>query len=472
MTHLIHRQIVELHLPNAATATQQQAAWHRLWNEHLGTALDRVLTDLSPADGSTLRLDNLTVELGIIAADIFHQPENFSVYVQGCLREALTKALDTEGGRQRRQQDDLTSFVHFIRTGRAAWWFRNASDFDPKILFRKVVSTQAEQLYHALAAIYTERSVATRLAIQLSIEDIQTFAQKLNREDTEGWHFLKNWYEHAFNNTLTALSQKNYWLDIILQPDKSFAWFVFFEEHIKPQSLDIPQSLRNFLDKTQPQWTSEIQQRVKTWIEKTDFSTVTGRGRRVENTVSNYSNQGYSGTPILVEDLSIYIENAGLVLLAPFLPLLFDTLKWTENERFSTIEHQKRAVLLTSYLTDSNISGTVKEHSLMLNKILCGYSIEDPLPDQYEPTDMEKQEIAELMDSVIVYWSAVLVGATPEILQQSFLMRKGKLTETDHGWTMLVERTGLDILMDISPPPWSFSFIFHNWMPKPLYVEW
>src|SRR5690606_887113 len=66
---------------------------------------------------------------------------------------------------------------------------------------------------------------------------------------------------------------------------------------------------------------------------------------------------------------TIYINNAGLVLLHPFIPTYFNRLGMIEKGDFISEEARHRAVHLLQYLvygTDQH-----EEHELVLNKILC-----------------------------------------------------------------------------------------------------
>ena len=79
-------------------------------------------------------------------------------------------------------------------------------------------------------------------------------------------------------------------------------------------------------------------------------------------------------------DERIYIPNAGLVLLWPFLSRLFANLNYTEKGKFLTPEKRIRAIYLSQYLvgfTEDN-----PEYTLMLNKLLCGMELNEPIEEE------------------------------------------------------------------------------------------
>jgi len=163
----------------------------------------------------------------------------------------------------------------------------------------------------------------------------------------------------------------------------------------------------------------------------------------------------------------IYIENSGLVLLAAFLPKYFENLDLIENDKFKNNKAVESGVHLLQYL----VTGKVKspEYVLALNKILCGMDVYYPVVKSIRITKREKVESINLLQSVIKNWS-VLKNTSVEGFRKSFLIRYGIITEEENQYNLKVERKSYDVLLDHLP--WSISIIKHNWMDKPVYVEW
>jgi hypothetical protein len=61
-------------------------------------------------------------------------------------------------------------------------------------------------------------------------------------------------------------------------------------------------------------------------------------------------------------------------------------------------------------------------------------------------------------------------NSTPEAIRESFLQREGKLTSDELANKVVVEKKGMDVLLDHLP--WAISVINLSWMDKPLYVTW
>ncbi len=76
-----------------------------------------------------------------------------------------------------------------------------------------------------------------------------------------------------------------------------------------------------------------------------------------------------------------------------------------ENKEFVSKEAQNRAVLLIQALLDD--SYFYEESDLLLNKILCGIDPLEPIQVHFSPTDLEKEEIKNLLDTMVARWTAL-----------------------------------------------------------------
>jgi hypothetical protein len=161
----------------------------------------------------------------------------------------------------------------------------------------------------------------------------------------------------------------------------------------------------------------------------------------------------------------LYIDNAGLVLLHPFLPRLFTALGLSDEER---LLQPDRALCLLHYLATGQPAAP--EYELALPKLLCGVPLPAPVSTLSELRDAEKEEAQALLEAVIRHWDA-LRNSTPDELRGSFLLRPGKLSlKRDGDWLLQVEPQTTDILLQ--KLPWGFSIVKFPWMQTMLWVEW
>jgi hypothetical protein len=176
---------------------------------------------------------------------------------------------------------------------------------------------------------------------------------------------------------------------------------------------------------------------------------------------NNTDNQKYIEFILGID--SIYINNAGLVILAPFLTAFFKKLNLVKDDK---LINKNKAITLLNYLNTGN--STFDEFDIVLNKIVCGEAIEAFI----EPTEItteEKQEADDLLAAVIQHWS-VLKNTSPDGLRGTFLKREGRLTFEDNKWSLKVQEQSFDMLL--AHLPWGISVVKLPWMERVLYVEW
>lgn len=171
---------------------------------------------------------------------------------------------------------------------------------------------------------------------------------------------------------------------------------------------------------------------------------------------------------VSVEQDSFFVENAGVVLVYPYLKAFFKGQGLTNaGDEFQGRKEQLCAAYWLQFIA-SGIKD-VKEYQLVLPKVLCGYPLEAPLYPVWE-SDVSGEEVAdELLQNAIGRWSKVQHTSVAGF-RNSFLLRAGKLTEEEFNWLLHVERKGWDVLLDSLPYP--LSVIKLPWMSKPLFIQW
>ncbi|MEL6659362.1 MAG: contractile injection system tape measure protein [Bacteroidota bacterium] len=178
----------------------------------------------------------------------------------------------------------------------------------------------------------------------------------------------------------------------------------------------------------------------------------------MENTSQDTPNATYQ---------DIFISNAGLVLLAPFLGRYFSLLEMTTEDGTLLPEAADRAVHLLQYLVNGRSETT--EDLLVLNKVFCGLPIETPVSAGIELTEQEKETSNSLLQSVVQNWDKIN-DMSIDNLRSSFLLREGRLTASMDHWQLRVEQKPFDILLDYIP--WTYAMVKLPGMQKMVKVEW
>ncbi|MFK7907511.1 MAG: contractile injection system tape measure protein [Chitinophagales bacterium] len=164
---------------------------------------------------------------------------------------------------------------------------------------------------------------------------------------------------------------------------------------------------------------------------------------------------------------TVYVQNAGLVLIYPFLSRYFNYLGMLEENKFKDEETAHRGVLLLQFLATGFSESP--EHELVLNKLLCGLPLNTPVPLKIEMTEKETQISEQMLQGVIQNWKR-LNNMTAGNFRGSFLLREGKLEEKEKFWQLKVEKKAWDLLLKTLP--WGFSIVRIPWMEKMINVEW
>lgn len=163
----------------------------------------------------------------------------------------------------------------------------------------------------------------------------------------------------------------------------------------------------------------------------------------------------------------VYVNNAGMVLVYPFIQRLFSLLELTENNEFKNKEVQTKAIYLLQYAVFEKTD--FPEYELVLNKVLAGLAISETVPQNVELSQQEQETVNSMLKSILQYWDK-LRNTSVEGFQQAFLQREGRLEEKEDVYILTVEEKAYDMLLDSIS--WNFRMIKLPWMEKRMEVKW
>jgi hypothetical protein len=172
----------------------------------------------------------------------------------------------------------------------------------------------------------------------------------------------------------------------------------------------------------------------------------------------------------LLQPEYIEVPNAGLCLLALWLPRLFDRLDMlSENKKeLKDTDARIRAVfMLQRMVTDE--PRTYNETELSFNRLLTGCPFYVPLPKKLALTDREMSTVESMLDGVKSNWNK-MTNTSVKGFQQSFIERPGRLEQREDKWVLYVDTKAYDILLDSLP--WSYRQIRLPWLKKKITVVW
>ena len=168
-----------------------------------------------------------------------------------------------------------------------------------------------------------------------------------------------------------------------------------------------------------------------------------------------------------VQEESLFVDGAGVILMHPFLQTFFDHLGLLKDNRFENYEDHAKAVYLLFYVITGRKEA--KEFELVFSKFLLNYHVESPLlPLDKFPEEWNIQ-CQKMLEAVIRNWAA-LKNTSIEGLRSTFFERQGKITKVESGYKLQIEKKGVDVLLEYLP--WSVSVVSLPWLPDPIFVEW
>ncbi|WP_437901463.1 contractile injection system tape measure protein [Sorangium sp. So ce124] len=164
---------------------------------------------------------------------------------------------------------------------------------------------------------------------------------------------------------------------------------------------------------------------------------------------------------------AVYVDNAGLVVLWPFLGHLFERLGLLADKQLKDRRALHRAAGLLQHLCTGDLEPA--EYQLPLARVLSGMPMTEVFDFGPLVAEAEAEECVHLLTAAIA--SAPILGEMSIAgFRGSFLMRKGALSARDDAWLLRVERASHDVVLDRFP--WGVSWVLLPWMAAPLCVEW
>ncbi len=161
----------------------------------------------------------------------------------------------------------------------------------------------------------------------------------------------------------------------------------------------------------------------------------------------------------------IYVADAGIAIIHPFLPALFRNLGVINNNGLIDHPSKQKAVNLLGYICSG--AHQITENRLTVAKLLCGIDIQTPLDREVSLSVSEKREVEQMLLSVIRHWT-ILKNTSIETFRESFINRSGILKHNTTEWLLSIEQRPFDLLFNYLP--WNISMIYYSWMKSMIKV--
>ena len=437
--HIIEKVNIEVDVRDMPTALDIRDHVQRFLYDKVFPELETVLNSLSLKEHS-FRTGSLSLDLNFTSKENFEATfsaralKELNQMLTGQIRENIPEEKEVQFEKKSAGEKQWEVLLYFLKRGTIPWFASKDQDWlNENELTGFLASTSTWK--HAFFELIRDNALAARrLVLQFPGQFVSSFIGAFLGRDlnTIAPDLIKN--TRTENHTLQR---------------QDFLFFYRLLEYISkaatPDSIDIKEieKIAENTRKEEQELPDEIPGAVLTREKKKD---------RLDN--------------IPDEKEGIYVNQAGLILLHPFLQYFFAAIGLLDGKSFKDEIAQQTAVHVLHYLATGKEQEM--EYNQVLEKYLCGLYIHQPVERFIPLSEAIKEECTQVLKAVIGHWSA-LKNTSPDGLREAFLQRNGKLVSgaRDH---LVVESKSIDILLE--KLPWNYSVIALPWLQKELYVDW
>lgn len=420
-------------------------------------------------------------------------------------------------------QSNRNLLLYFLQTGLFPWWAKSNSiiqlekavtelvQYHPDVLrtdlftwlkhkavVKRLVATFSDDYLTKLITLFFPPDQNIKEAEQLlSILTRQSFISERNRflvweELFQEIHFVSQglvgvparWIQVVFQvtETIATSSAKSVvqgkllaTIESLFQLGKRDADWLrlsqlakrFDKDSISQQWFSDEQSESSEVERSTPVLEDSTQQK-----ELIDLVNELQRTNALQQSKDNDKSAIIPQVPLTIDPFSesekLYVRNAGIVLLWPFLERYFEKNELMVNGDFIHQAAREQACWLLQQLILGPDRELFEPH-LALHKVLVGMQPESPVNAPEVMTDEQQLLMDELLTAVMEHvpaWKNLTVAN----LRKAYLQREGALSARDGQWLLQVKRETYDVLLD--KLPWPIQLIRLPWLDHLLVVEW
>lgn len=402
-----------------------------------------------------------------------------------------------------KKERNYKAFIYFLENGRYPWFFAERETLNLEALTLFLKETQPHSLTEYLSKTETQKRLAYQFAehpkFMLTVWQTYADLKKLPKSSINGLVTLVSKDEDK--KILEEIGSSLFQYDRLSTPERERRLIKLFDFYKSKSdlSLETLQNLSDFFNlkvgisftptvliasfqnlekatlvfqpsekicfpKSNNLSFKEIEERLKSTPVKFQYQ----RPTLDSDDTFKEEHQSIEHTPVEIdESQGLILPNCGLILLHPFLSILFEELGVLSSQKQIAEEHYDLVVQLLHFIATGEEN--VSEQQLGAAKQLCGVPRSYPIKKESVLQEKHKKEALNLIQTVLNYWSA-LKNTTASGLRGQFLTRSGKWVTTDEKIELFIERQTADILLD--QLPWGLSMVKLPWLKKMIYVTW
>jgi len=437
-SHTIQRQKIEVYFDGLDNGVGMQDRIAEIFYLRIQPKMNLLFDDIAD-DKHLLSLDKLEIDCGVLSNKNWEDE-----WVDNTLRklseELRTKHRMSLAGNPGINEEAEQMILFFIENGHLPWNSSIATLNELTELTERF--TQISKLFESkLRSVFrANNDLIKRCVVTFSETFIDNVIGVLVNKNSEQWLFIESFY--LAHKTI----RKSMFAEAVLRT-YSVEGTKNGEENVLLHFISHMYDLADEITKKEIEQVSMEKFHIKP-------------GALKENKASSDRKRKSNGD-------AIYLHNAGLVLLHPFLSHLFEMTGLTVKNEWKDDRSVSKAIRALHYLVNGD--NEFAEFNYPLNKILCGLQPEDFISDEEDLSIEIKTSCDALLIETIGYW-VQLKNTGIDGFREAFLRRKGKLSVSSNGWLLQPEQKPIDVLL--THLPWGIGIVKLPWMKELLYTEW
>jgi Contractile injection system tape measure protein len=497
MTHLINRLQFEVECPDEDRAFSMRHNFAQTVQLQIASVIDKVCSQYVPGN-EWIQIDKVEIDMGQLSPNVF-DTEFDKIFLYRFEKELVSKlsGISSEERKGSVQHSMLSLLKHFLKKGVLPWW----ADEDAINLEEvcKDVFTNSEKLIEQFFLQQANNVIVwQRAAFQLEDNAKKQIVQIMKPLDmakdvlSKMLTILIDGVSALPDEQKTTVLKKLQWQvnkidDLII--GNAPAIFAAEDDELLVKKTGAAALLRLFAATPADfELVKRVLNRILVGVDTVQKVDSKIKDEREETLLHGIGNEvkdygtGLNETTELKKHIAeitdneaddeagaekLLVKGAGIILLAPFLKPFFTKLHLLNADEWINWEAQVKAVYLLKYL--GNGPQHYQEYQLVLEKLLCGIPINQPLVAAPELTQAETDEAEDLLHSVLEHWQR-LKSTSVNGLRESFFKRDGILTPKENNWQLQVQRKTMDVLLDSIP--WGFSTVSLPWNEYIIFTEW
>ncbi|RZJ49756.1 MAG: hypothetical protein EOO19_04730 [Chryseobacterium sp.] len=502
--HIIQKVFVEIAVNNKEKAFSIKENINSFLSIEVFPKIEKYLNDVEDKlDHHTLQIPRLELNLDVKNSSL--NSELKDKIAQLFKEELLEIAKPIEVSNQKTDSDSkaylidnqekmIQTFIYFLEKGNMPWWNSDRKEIallDPPVFNVLILNNNFQK---RISSILSKTNVQERIINQLSNDQIVQLCLSIlkNKE-----LILKS-KELKINLETDAV----YLISKLNHTERQIIWRLVLNvvsQYLTSSNIDLREYLLQQIVKTESfsggfSHEKKIPQNLKTLVKIFPFIKEDEIFEKIKNKVMNHQESAKTSIEtigqkhvIIDENLSKnddekhlnlnddhqlslndghYVQNAGLILIHPFIKTLFEHCDLINLKTKQLIDPELCAHLLHYIATGKT---NAPEYEMVFEKFLCNIPMNHTINRHIKLSRKHQIQAKNVIESAQQNWNPMKKSSV-ELLRNEFFQRSGKLVATDHDYTLTVEQKTQDILLEklawglgLVKLPWQEKFIFVNW---------